>query len=67
MNKVLKNSFRIILLSLVLFLIAGCNGKQANVKAAGQTKNQLSAWTVYWDAEEGSKEFRRLEKRLDEV
>ncbi|MHC1717179.1 MAG: glycosyl hydrolase family 18 protein [Acidaminococcaceae bacterium] len=68
MNKVLKNSIRIILLSLVLFLIAGCyNGKQANVKAAGQTKNQLSVWTVYWDAEEGSKEFGRFEKRLDEV
>ena len=68
MNKVLKNSIRIILLSLVLFLIAGCyNGKQTNVKAAGQTKNQLSVWTVYWDAEEGTKEFRRLEKRLDEV
>ena len=68
MNKVLKNSFRIIILSLVLFLIAGCyGGKQANVKAAGQTKNQLSVWNVYWDAEEGTKEFKSFEKRLDEV
>lgn len=68
MNKVLRNSFKIILLSLLLFLIAGCyDGKKANVKAAEQTKNQLSAWTVYWDAEEGSKEFQKFEKRLDEA
>ena len=68
MNKVLKNSIRIILLSMLLFLIVGCySGKQADVKAAGQTKNQLSVWTVYWDAEEGTNEFRRFEKRLDEV
>ncbi len=68
MNKLLRNSVKIILLSLLLFLLAGCyNGKQANVKAASQTKNQLSVWTVYWDAQEGTEEFGRFEKRLDEV
>ena len=68
MNKVLRNSFKIILLSLLVFLIAGCyDGKQANVKAAEQTKNLLSAWTVYWDTEEGSKELQKFAKRLDEA
>ena len=47
MNKLVRKSIKIILMSLLLFLLAGCyNGKQANVKAAGQTKNQLSVWTV---------------------
>lgn len=68
MNKVLRNSFKIILLSLLLFLLAGCyDGSKADVKAAEQTKNQLSVWTVYWDWEEGSKELQKFAKRLDEA
>ena len=68
MNKLVRKSIKIILMSLLLFLLAGCyNAKQANVKAAGQTKDQLSVWTVYWDAEAGGKEFKRFEKRLDEA
>ena len=68
MKKILKNSLKIIAMSLLLFMLVGCyNANKANVKAAGQTKNQLSAWTVYWDLEEGEKEFRKFEKRLDEA
>lgn len=68
MNKMLRNSLKIILLSLLLFLFAGCYGdSKADVKAAEQTKNQLSAWTVYWDMEDGGKAFKSVEKRLDEV
>lgn len=68
MKKILKNSWKIIVMSLLLVFFVGCyNANKANVKAAGQTKNQLSAWTVYWDLEEGAKEFRKFEKRLDEA
>ena len=37
------------------------------LRRLGKRENQLSVWTVYWDTEEGSKEFGRFEKRLDEV
>ena len=68
MKKMLENSLKIIAMSLLLFMLVGCyNANKANVRAAGQTKNQLSVWTVYWDLEEGAKEFQKFEKHLDEA
>ena len=68
MKKMLENSLKIIAMSLLLFMLVGCyNANKANVRAAGQTKNQLSVWTVYWDLEKGAKEFQKFEKHLDEA
>jgi len=67
-NRLVRNGMKIIVLSLLLLMIVGCyNGKQANMKAAGQTKNQMSAWLVHWDAEEGTQDFKAFERRLNEI
>lgn len=62
----MKKHLHILALGLSLTMFSGC-AQGAPMESGSHAPIELSAWAVYWDKENGLKEYRQIQKRLDSL